>query len=325
MNIVRRLMAQPYALALILLIVGFAVVALFQPAYFEARTFANNLRSYLPLICLAIAQTIVVIGGGIDLSLGAMLTLSSVVMVQAFGQDINVPPEKMILGIILGLLISTLAGAVNGFVVAYMRLQAIIATFATSFLWGGLALWVLPQPGGVVPQALQDLVRFNFLLPFTLWVVLLVLLGWNWFLGTRGSKALYAIGGNEQAAFASGIHVERTRLLAFAGSGFFTGLAALFLTGDVATGDPLIGGPLTLASVVAVVIGGTRLAGGAGGIVGSIMGAAAYYLLKNAVALSVFKFNLTPQWQTLLDGIVIVLALAGPGLVYLASLLRRSR
>jgi ribose transport system permease protein len=322
MNPLRRLLAQPYALALILLVFGFAFVAIFQPAYFEPRTFSNNLRSYLPLICLAAAQTIVVIGGGIDLSLGAILTLSAVVMVQGFGPDSNVPLERMLFGVSLGLLVATLVGAFNGFVVAYLRLQPIIATFATSFVWGGLALWVLPQPGGFVPQVLQDFVRQNFILPFTLWVVLALLLGWRWFMRTKASKALYAVGGNEQAAFASGINVERTRLLSYTAGGFFTGLGALFLTADVATGDPLIGGPLTLASVVAVVIGGTRLSGGAGGIVGSIMGAAVYYLLKHVVVLSVFRLSLTPQWQTLLDGIVIVLALAGPGLI---ALLRRKR
>lgn len=318
-----QLVAQPYFLALVLMIVGFAIIALFQPNFFQPRTFGNNLRSYLPLICLAVAQTIVVIGGGIDLSLGAMLTLSSVVMVRTFGPEFEVSPDRIVAGILLGLLVATLAGAVNGWIVAYLRLQPIIATFATSFVWGGLALWVLPQPGGNVPQGLQDLVRLNVLLPFTLWVVLFFGLGWYFFLRTKGAKALFAVGGNPQAAYASGVNVDLTRLLSYAACGFFTGVGALFLAGDVATGDPLIGAPLTLASVVAVVIGGTRLSGGAGGIYGSMMGAAVYYLLINVVALAVIRFGWSSQLQTLLTGIVIVLALAGPGLVYLTQQLRR--
>ncbi|WP_027891446.1 ABC transporter permease [Calidithermus chliarophilus] len=317
MTLLRRLLAQPYALALILLILGLVVTALFQPAFFTPRTFANNLRTYLPLILLAVGQTVVVLGGGIDLSLGAILTLSSVVMVQAFGMEADPGPLRTFGGVALGLLVGTLAGAVNGFCVAYLRLQPIIATFATSFIWGGLALWVLPQPGGNVPTVLQDFVRAYFLMPFSLWAVLAILLAWAWFLGTRWARALYAVGGNPQAAFTSGLSVERTRLGAYAAAGLLTGLGAFFLTADIATGDPLIGGPLTLASVVAVVIGGTRLSGGAGGIVGSILGAVAYYLLKNVVALSVFNFNLSPQWQTLIDGTVIVLALAAPGLLRL--------
>lgn len=319
----KRLTSQPYFLALVLMLLGFVIIALFQPNFFQPRTFGNNLRSYLPLICLAVAQTIVVIGGGIDLSVGAMLTLSSVVMVQAFGPDINVPTERMLLGIGAGLLVATLAGAVNGWLVAYLRLQPIIATFATAFVWSGLALWVLPQPGGNVPQFLQDMVRLNVLLPFTLWVVLLFGLLWYGFLRTRPAKALYAVGGNAQATFASGVNVELTQLSSYAACGFMTGVAALVMTADVATADTAIGAPLTLASVVAVVIGGTRLSGGAGGIWGSMMGAAVYYLLTNVVALAVIRFGWSSQLQTLLNGIVIVLALAGPGLVYLSQQFRR--
>jgi ribose transport system permease protein len=309
-------------LALILLILGLIITAIFQPAFFTPRILANNLRTYLPLVLLAVAQTLVVIGGGIDLSLGAILTLSSVVMVQTFGPEPDPGLGRTLGGLALGLLVGTMAGAANGFCVAYLRLQPIIATFATAFVWGGLALWVLPQPGGNVPEVLQAFVRGYFLMPFSLWVILALGLVWVWFLGTRAAKALYAVGGNPQAAFTSGLEVERTRLLSYAAAGFLTSLGAFFLTADIATGDPLIGGPLTLASVVAVVIGGTRLSGGAGGIVGSIMGAVVYYLLKNVVALSVFNLGLTPQWQTLLDGTVVVLALAAPGLI---GLFRRQR
>lgn len=318
MPLLRRILAQPYALALILLIVGLAITAIFQPAFFTGRTLANNLRTFLPLILLAVAQTLIVIGGGIDLSLGAILTLSSVVMVQTFGLEPDPGPWRTFGGIALGLLVGTLAGAAGGFCVAILRLQPIIATFATSFVWAGLALWVLPQPGGNVPTALQDFVRIYFLVPFSLWVILAILLGWGWFLGTRWAKRLYAVGGNPPAAFTSGINVEGVRLGSYALAGLLTGCGAFFLTADIATGDPLIGGPLTLASVVAVVIGGTRLSGGAGGIVGSVLGAIVYYLLKNVVALSVFNLGLTPQWQTLIDGTVIVLALAAPGLLRLA-------
>ncbi|MER3479312.1 MAG: ABC transporter permease [Meiothermus sp.] len=318
MTALRRILVQPYALALILLILGLVITAMFQPAFFTGRTLANNLRTFLPLILLAVAQTLVVIGGGIDLSLGAILTLSSVVMVQAFGMEADPGPWRTFGGVGLGLLVGTLAGTVNGLCVAYLRLQPIIATFATSFIWGGLALWVLPQPGGNVPTLLQDFVRVYLLVPFSLWVILAILLAWGWFLGTRWAKHLYAVGGNPQAAFTSGINVEGVRLGSYALAGLLTGCGAFFITADIATGDPLIGGPLTLASVVAVVIGGTRLSGGAGGIVGSVLGAIVYYLLKNVVALSVFNLGLTPQWQTLIDGTVIVLALAAPGLLRLS-------
>jgi ribose transport system permease protein len=307
-----RLSSQPYALSLVLLLLGWIVVAFFQPDYFVPRNFANQLRSYLPLIFLAVAQTIVVIGGGIDLSLGALMTLSSVVMVQVFGA--NPGPFETIAGIALGLLVAMLAGAINGWIVAYLRLQPIIATFATSSLWAGVALWVLPQPGGIVPQSVQDFVRLTVIPPFALIVIAIMLLVWAWWLGTRNARALYGVGGSPQAAFASGVNVPFVKLSSYAVGGLIAGFAALFLIGDLATGDPLIGAPLTLSSVVAVVLGGTRLSGGAGSIIGSIVGAIVYYILKNVVAFTVFRTGLTPQWQTLIDGAVVVLALAGPGL-----------
>ena len=318
----QKLIRQPYALTLLLLLLGWMLTAFFQIDYFQPRNFSNQLRSYLPLIFLAVAQTIVVIGGGIDLSLGALMTLSSVVMVQVFGANPGV--LETLAGIILGLMVATLAGAVNGALVAYLRLQPIIATFASSSLWAGLALFILPQPGGIVPQSVQDFVRLTVIPPFGLIVIGIILLVWAWFLGTRGSRSLYAVGGSPQAAFASGVNVERVKLISYATSGLMAGFAALFLIGDLATGDPLIGAPLTLSSVVAVVLGGTRLAGGAGSIIGSIAGAIVYYILKNLVAFSVIRTGLTPQWQTLIDGTVVVLALAGPGMAKLFNPTRKA-
>lgn len=316
----KRFWREPYALAVVLLLIGWGLTAILQPDYFVPRNFANNLRSYLPLVLLAVAQTIVVIGGGIDLSLGVMMTLSSVVMVQVFGQ--NPGPLETLGGIALGLLVGTLAGAFNGWVVAYLRLQPIIATFATSSLWAGIALWVLPQPGGIVPQSLQDLFRLTVIPPFALFVIAAILIVWWWFLGTRHARALYAVGGNQNAAFTSGLPVERVRLISYAASGFLSGVAALVLISDLATGDPLLGGSLTLSSIVAVVIGGTRLSGGAGSIIGSIIGAIFYYVLRSLVGVFAISLGFSQQWQTLVDGAVIVLALAGPGL---ARVLRPAR
>jgi ribose transport system permease protein len=305
---------QPWALALALLVASSLIVLLLQPAYFEGRTFANNLRSYLPLIFLAVAQTVVVIGGGIDLSLGAVLTLASVVMVRVFGDTPGA--LEVALGLLAGIVTATLAGALNGLAVAYLRLQPIIATFAMASLWGGAALWVLPQPGGVVPQGLQDFVRFNPLVPFALVVIALLILGWYAFLGTRAARALFAVGGAPQAAYSSGVSVERVQVLSYAGAGALTGIGAVFLIAETATGDPLIGAPLTLSSIVAVVIGGTRLSGGQGSVIGSILGVIVLALLRQVIAFQIgFRSGLSPQWQTLIDGIIVVLALAGPGVV----------
>ncbi len=314
----RAVLSQPWMVTLGLLIACLIVVAVLQPRYFGGRIFANNLRSLLPLMLLAVAQTIIVIGGGVDLSIGALLTLCSVVMVQVFGAEPNL--ASTLGGIALGVLVGALGGLVNGLTVAYLRLQPIIATFATSFIWAGAAIWVLPQPGGVVPQGLQDGVRFNPILPFAFWVIALVILAWYGFLGTRGARALFAAGGNPNAAFASGVNVDVVRLVTFIAGGVIAGFAAVINVADTATGDPLSGAPLTLQSVTAVVIGGTRLSGGAGSIIGSIFGVWVLALLREIVA----NLNLNPQLQTLVNGLIVLIALAGPGTAYLISRLRAS-
>jgi ribose transport system permease protein len=310
---------QPFAVTLALLVACVIVVAIMQPFYFRPTGLANNLRAILPLMLLAVAQTIIVIGGGVDLSIGTLMTLCSVVMVQVFGPEPSA--GSVIAGVALGVLAGAAGGLVNGLAVAYLRLQPIIATFATSFIWAGCAIWVLPQPGGIVPQALQDAVRWNPLLPFTVIVIALVIGAWVWFLGTRGARALFASGGNQNAAFASGVNVDLVRLSCYVAGGVIAGLAALVSIADTATGDPLSGAPLTLQSVTAVVVGGTHLSGGAGSIVGSIAGVWVLALLREIVA----NLNLNPQWQTLVNGLIVLAALAGPGTAYVISSLRRAR
>lgn len=311
------LRSRPYLLSFLLLGVCLLLVGWLQPRYFRPANLVNNLRTFLPLMFLAAAQTLVVIAGGIDLSLGALLTLCSVVMVQTFGAA---PTTGVTLGAVaLGWGVGVGCGTFNGVCVAYLRLQPIVATFATSFLWGGIALWVLPQPGGTAPAALTEGVRASFGLPFALWVVVAMLLAWAWFGGTRLARFFYAVGGSPPAAFASGVPVARVRLISYVLAGGLAGLAAVLLVADLGSGDPLIGGPFTLFSVVAVVLGGTRLSGGQGSVVGSLIGVVVLSLFRNLV----FNLGLPYLWQPFADGLIILLAVAGPGLSALRRATRR--
>jgi ribose transport system permease protein len=146
MDIIRKavgwLIRSPYWLSLVLFLVSLTLTAYLQPSYFRPFNLVNNLRSILPLVFVAIAQTIVVIAGGIDLSLGSLLTLSSVTTVQVFSWS-NLALNSWT-AIPAGLGIAVLAGTLNGYAVAFLRLQPIVATFAISFLWNGIALWILP-------------------------------------------------------------------------------------------------------------------------------------------------------------------------------------
>jgi ribose transport system permease protein len=292
----------------ILLCFSAGFLALLEPWYFAPHSLANNLSSILPLCFLAIGQTFVVLTGGIDISLGTMLTLSSVTIVRLFGD--NPSPSLGIGSVLAGLLVGITAGAVNGFGVCVLGLQPMIATFASSFLWGGIALWIMPQPGGTVPQTLSDFIHGSLFLPFPAWIIVLAIGCWALFYRTKFCRHLYAVGGNSMFSYISGIAVQRVKFNSYALGGLMTSLGAVFMVSDLGTADPLIGGPLVLSSIVAVVLGGSRLAGGEGGVVGSIFGVLILTCFRNIV----LGLGLPYLWQPLIDGLIVMLALSGPGL-----------
>ncbi len=312
---VRVVRTQPYLLALLLLCIAIVVNASLQPNFFRPSVINGNLQTYLPLMLLAVGQTIVIIGGGVDLSVGAIVSLVNVVMVRLLGA--NPTGTQILLAIVVGVLIGVVAGVVNGICVAYLRFQPIVTTFATSFIFSGVALAVLPSPGGAVPSFLMNAFQSSPLgIPLTLWVMLVVLLLWWLVRSTRYGPYLYAVGGRSMSAYATGVPVSLVRLSTYTLAGLLAALSALTIILGTGTGDPLIGNPMTLSSIVAVVLGGTRLSGGQGGIFGSLLGVIILGLILNIISFA----NVPTWWQTLVNGCIIVLALAGPGIF---ALLRR--
>lgn len=306
---------QPYLLALVLLAIAILLNALLQDNFFQQRVLSGNLRVMLPLMVLAAGQAIVVLGGGIDLSVGAMVSLVNtllvtLVTVESGAGDIG-------FALVVALAAGAAAGAVNGFCVAYLRLQPIVTTFATSFLFAGIALAILPRPGGALPRELTRFYRSTPLeVPAAAYGVAIVLLLWVLLRRTRLIQHLYAVGGNDDAARASGVPVEWTRFASYVLMGLAAALSAMMLTLSIGTGNARIGDGMTLPSIVAVVLGGTRLSGGRGGVVGAVIGVAILTIIRNLIS-----FAGVPTWyQTLVDALIILAALAGPGLV---SLVRR--
>jgi len=208
--------------------------------------------------------------------------------------------------------VGMLCGALNGFCVAVMRFQPIVATFASGIVFAGLALWVLPQAGLPTPDAYWETYGENLAgIPFVLWVLA----------GTCGivtliaklvfCRSLLAVGGHMQSAYQSGLAVPRLRIQAYILCGLFAALAALCLTGDTASGDPLLGAKSTLGSVAAVVLGGTALSGGRGSALGSIFGAITLGLVGSVVFFAGVPF----EYQNLVQGLIVLAALAGGVLV----------
>jgi ribose transport system permease protein len=291
--------------ALIILVVLFLLNGYFQPRSVSLVGITGLMKTYLALMMLAIAQTYVVYAGDIDLSAGAIVSLVNcviiVLMTQWGGGALSV------FGAVgVGLAVGLACGLVNGIVVAAFRLQAIVATFATSIFFTGMALYVLPVAGMPAPAALWRTYGGRFLeIPFVFYVVVVLALLLYALTRTRLATQLLAVGDDAQRAFQSGLPVTAIRVKGYALTGLFAALAAFCVTGDTASGDPLVGGKMTLFSVAAVVLGGSALSGGYGTVVGSVFGALIIGLINSLV-----YFVGTPsEWQNLVQGLAILIAL----------------
>jgi len=302
----------------LLLVIITLVNLFFQPNIFHRDTLNSNMRVFLPLIILAAGQAVVILGGGIDISVGSIVSIVNVLLATQVGLQGN--PQKMILMMVVVLLVGMLAGAVNGFFVAYMRLQPIITTYATSFLYGGLALFILPSPGGGIPQAFSSYYRDTtpLGLPLAFFVIGFILLAWGFIQQTRYGRYLFAVGGKAEAAYETAVPVSRVQFSTYVIAGLMAAISGIAITLLVSSGNADTGDQLTLSSITSVVIGGTALSGGVGGVAGAMIGAVVLGLIRNIISFA----NIDTWWQTFVNAAIIVVALAAPGVI---NLFRRKR
>ncbi|HMR29569.1 MAG TPA: ABC transporter permease [Geminicoccaceae bacterium] len=298
-----------------------------HPKGFSTVVLVQNANEAFVLAMVAMAQTVPVLMGGLDLSVGAVMTLVNClasVLVNGSGGHI-------LLGVVICLAAGTLAGLVNGLVVVYGRIQPIIATLATGAIYMGLALFIRPTPGGNVDEdlswafsnELSELAATYGLFeggeaawfrPFA-WLpvplvlaVLVVVLVWLPFRNSVTGRGVYAIGSAEGAAYMSGVRIERCKLAAFTLAGFFAAVGGLFLALQTSSGNADVpqAGAYTLNSIAAVVLGGTSLMGGSGGAIGSLIGA----LVIRAISFNFRIFEVAPLLQPLVEGLVLLAAVS---------------
>ncbi len=296
------------AAALIILLV---INAVLQPNFLEPSVVQSNLTTFLPLVLVAIGQTYVILGGDIDLSVGAIVALVNVVTVTVIA-GLGGDGTAVVIGLVAGMGVGAACGLVNGLIIAGLRFQPIVTTFATSIVFSGLALWVLPQAGMPVPEPYWRTYAGSILGVPTVYVIYIVAFLIAAFLAARPfATRLKAVGGLRTAAFQTGLDLGRLRVSAFMLSGLFGAFASLCLTGETASGDPLMGQTLAMSAISAVVLGGTALAGGVGGTLGSVLGAWVIGMIGSVI----FFAGLPFEYQTLVQGLIILAALAGGVLV----------
>jgi ribose transport system permease protein len=266
---------------------------------------ASNKGVLLALV--AMAQTLPVLTGGLDLSVGMIFIMTNCIA----SAIVQGNAWQTALGVIAVLAAGTAAGLINGAIVVWGRLQPIITTLATGAIYYGIALLIRPIPAGDVNEDLADFMTgevFQVIPTALVLLVLIVLLVWMPFRRTVIGRGCYAAGSAEGAAYMSGVQIGASKLAAYTLAGFLCAVAGLMLTFVTYSGEAsaAIGGTYTLNSIAAVVIGGTSLYGGSGGAIGSIFGA---FVLRTIEDL-LFVFDLPPLWQPLFQGVILLLAVS---------------
>jgi ribose transport system permease protein len=291
-----------WTIALVGLLIAFlALTKLLNPSYGEGGIVSLSIN-ILPIAFAAVAQAIVVISGGIDLSVGSMMALASVtsaVLMKDQGDLFGV-------GVVIGVLLLGLAvGAINGALVVVTKVPDIVVTLAMSFVWAGTALLILSTPGGGAAPWMMAIISGPIgspWLPKSL-VVLAVVVVLVWLPLRRSTVGLsmFAIGSHRLAAFRSGVAVAPTKIAAYALCGLFSALGGLGLTATGGVGAP-VPGSYTLQSVAAIVLGGVSLAGGRGGVLGPIIAVIVLALVRT----DLFFAGVDPNWSTAVQGAILI-------------------
>jgi ribose transport system permease protein len=298
-----------------------------HPKGFSGPVLVQNADEAFALALLAMAQTAPVLLGGLDLSVGAVMTMvnclaSHLVIGSAF---------DIALGIFVCLLVGTAFGFANGLIVVYGRLQPIIVTLASGAIALGFALLLRPKPGGKIDEdlswALTNSIadfaetyglfeggKAGWLQPVAwipvalLLLVLVAVVVWLPVRSTVTGRTIFAIGSNDSAAYMSGLPIAGAKLAAFTLAGFFAAVGGLFLAIQTSSGNADIpqAGAYTLNSIAAVVIGGTSLLGGTGSAIGSIFGA----LVLRVISFNFRIFDVAPLLQPLVEGMVLLAAVS---------------
>ncbi|KMZ53761.1 ABC transporter permease [Dorea sp. D27] len=256
----------------------------------------------MTLILAAVGETMVLLIGGIDLSIAGVISLtnsfSAIYMLDSGSSIISVSFACILMGLAVGLF--------NGIVIQKFKVQPFIVTFSTWFICGGIAYLVLPKDGGKPPVSFANamVTKIGGRLSVAVILIFLLTAAWLYFKKTKLGIYMYAVGSSDKAASLNGINVFRVKLFAYAASGVFAALAGVYRTAVVTSGSPTAGESFFNQAIAASVIGGTLLTGGRGGAVGTIFGA---LVLKMIADILVFA-GVSSYWSTLFQGLLLIMA-----------------
>jgi ribose transport system permease protein len=288
---------------LIGLILIIAVFAVLVPGFVSQRNLVNILQQSSINACLALGMTLVIISGGIDLSVGPTAAIAAVLSATLLVAGYPVP-----VSILAGISVGVVCGLVNGILVAYVGLQPFIVTLGTLSTYRAIALiYTGGNPVLGIPQGFRSIFNGAVVgIPNSVIIVTgVAIAAWVLLKKTPIGEYLLAVGGNEEASYVAGVPIARTKITAYAISGALAALASLILIGRLGAAEPILGNLWELDAIAAAAIGGASLMGGKGSIVGTILGAVILGSMRNGLTL----MNVQAFYQLLATGLIILVAM----------------
>jgi ribose transport system permease protein len=297
-------------LALLLMILAFSI---FADGFFSAANFWTVTRQISVNTCLSVGMTLVILTGGIDLSVGSILALSGAIMAGLLKSGTELPAFDLYIGyhapaaIAIGILVGASLGAFNGVAITQFKVPPFVATLAMLTIARGLTR--LYTGGEAITGLGETFVRIGsgrlLGVPNQVWIAAGIVVAAAILLKkTRLGRYIYAVGGNEVAAKLSGVNVKKVKLLVYTIAGGLSAVGGLIVTSRLNSATPIAGEGFELDSIAAVVIGGTSLSGGRGSVFGTVLGALIIGVLNSGLVI----MGVDPFWQTVIKGLVILLA-----------------
>ncbi len=285
------------------LVALFVILSIASPNFLTSTNLSSVARQTAVINIMALGMTVVIISGGIDLSVGSILALAGLL------GTMTMEKQGIALGMLVGVVVGMLCGFANGLMITSLRISPFIVTLGTMGIYRGMALIISKGlPVHEIPQSFSFLGEGTVLhVPFVLWILLLSAVIIHITLEhTRLGRYAFSIGSNPEAAFYAGVPVRFHTTAVYALAGLLTGLSGMIEASRLMTGQPTGGQGYELTAIAAVVIGGGSLRGGEGSVLGTLVGAFIMGLLANGSDL----LGTNPYWQQVIIGAVIILAVA---------------
>jgi ribose transport system permease protein len=280
------------------------ILSFLSPYFLSVTNFTNIFRQSAPLAMVALGITIVIISGGIDLSVAANISLTSVIFTMLLVK-FGIP---LYICVILAFVIGIILGLYNGLLVTIFKIPPIIATLSSAIVFGGIAYTI--TQGYSINLPVDSPIKYLgsgkiWLIPVSIILVVIVYYITHLILQNTGfGRIVYGLGGNVEAVYLSGISVRKYTLIIYMLCGFFAAFAGILLTGRVANGHPNGGGGMEMDAIAAVVLGGTSIFGGMGNVWGALIGVLTMTIIVDGLNL----LNINPYIQLIVKGLVIAAA-----------------